>query len=324
MERCLLLLTDKHIYLIQSPQNGHRLLRRIPISALEKISLSRNADNFMVLHINTSVNTKKRVSWVPDKDVATCGPCGKGFGMFRRRHHCRACGMVFCSNCTTFLPQLPDVEPEGKLVKEGERVCGRCEPNISREPLEDLLLSCDRKTEMAAMVMDAVMQGTEKEPSWIVDFVDETVTCRRAQGPSIPVRFIKDEGCEPAECIYEGSGVAVKVASGISATEERERREREQLRARELAKKRKKAAKKRQKLLEAQRAKEEEEAIERRRIKFAQREAEAAEAAAAPEMEEQSREKKLKKKRESKKKKQEEAQAEVPEWQKKAMKRGGD
>ena len=31
-------------------------------------------------------------------------------------------------------------------------------------------------------------------------------------GPSIPVRFIKDEGCEPAECIYEGSGVAVKAS----------------------------------------------------------------------------------------------------------------
>ena len=38
--------------------------------------------------------------WVPDKDVPSCGGCGEGFALFRRRHHCRRCGNVFCGSCS--------------------------------------------------------------------------------------------------------------------------------------------------------------------------------------------------------------------------------
>jgi hypothetical protein len=37
---------------------------------------------------------------VPDKDVPSCGGCGEGFALFRRRHHCRRCGNVFCGYCS--------------------------------------------------------------------------------------------------------------------------------------------------------------------------------------------------------------------------------
>ena len=39
-------------------------------------------------------------SWVPNKDSATCQLCFKGFTLFDRRHHCRACGALVCQACS--------------------------------------------------------------------------------------------------------------------------------------------------------------------------------------------------------------------------------
>lgn len=38
-------------------------------------------------------------SWKPDNEVKTCFGCGIIFTIFRRRHHCRYCGLIFCSKC---------------------------------------------------------------------------------------------------------------------------------------------------------------------------------------------------------------------------------
>ena len=39
------------------------------------------------------------VSWMPDELCQTCYSCDAEFTVFRRRHHCRLCGQIFCSNC---------------------------------------------------------------------------------------------------------------------------------------------------------------------------------------------------------------------------------
>jgi len=37
--------------------------------------------------------------WVPDKIVKNCLICTKNFGFFKRKHHCRLCGNIFCTEC---------------------------------------------------------------------------------------------------------------------------------------------------------------------------------------------------------------------------------
>lgn len=44
--------------------------------------------------------------WVPDQLVAACSFCNSPFTLFRRRHHCRACGQIFCANCSKFTKNL--------------------------------------------------------------------------------------------------------------------------------------------------------------------------------------------------------------------------
>ena len=38
--------------------------------------------------------------WMPDMMATACYKCEKGFNSFRRRHHCRYCGLLFCTKCT--------------------------------------------------------------------------------------------------------------------------------------------------------------------------------------------------------------------------------
>ena len=40
-----------------------------------------------------------KATWRTDNEASNCGLCGESFSVFRRRHHCRNCGGVFCSNC---------------------------------------------------------------------------------------------------------------------------------------------------------------------------------------------------------------------------------
>lgn len=61
------------------------------------------------------------VIWVPDDRARECADCKQRFTQFRRKHHCRACGQVFCSDCTKqriCLPQFGYTNPE--------RVCENC------------------------------------------------------------------------------------------------------------------------------------------------------------------------------------------------------
>ena len=38
--------------------------------------------------------------WVDDNSVTKCYSCSIEFSLLNRRHHCRACGRIFCSNCS--------------------------------------------------------------------------------------------------------------------------------------------------------------------------------------------------------------------------------
>eukprot|EP01104_Vermistella_antarctica_P015394 TRINITY_DN504_c0_g1_i1.p1 TRINITY_DN504_c0_g1~~TRINITY_DN504_c0_g1_i1.p1 ORF type:complete len:169 (+),score=16.38 TRINITY_DN504_c0_g1_i1:259-765(+) len=54
--------------------------------------------------------------WLPDDFSRVCMNCGSEFGLFRRRHHCRTCGVLICSDCS-----------RGAFAADAEkRVCPTC------------------------------------------------------------------------------------------------------------------------------------------------------------------------------------------------------
>ena len=76
-----------------------------------------------------------RPSWIPDEFSRQCSHCQKPFTMMRGKHHCRACGLVFCDACTFILPSLP------KLVHfTSKRVCAKCEKLHAPSAVRNLYL----------------------------------------------------------------------------------------------------------------------------------------------------------------------------------------
>ncbi|XP_053395265.1 uncharacterized protein LOC128555782 isoform X2 [Mercenaria mercenaria] len=73
--------------------------------------------------------------WIPDAEAPICMSCESRFTFTKRRHHCRACGKVFCSTCCSMKNRLP------YLKNQEARVCVLChselaiaERNVGRPP----------------------------------------------------------------------------------------------------------------------------------------------------------------------------------------------
>ncbi|CAD5110939.1 DgyrCDS294 [Dimorphilus gyrociliatus] len=64
--------------------------------------------------------------WVKDADAPNCKQCEIKFTFTKRRHHCRACGNVFCAACCSFRAKLP-------LNNNRDcRVCSVCMQDMNR------------------------------------------------------------------------------------------------------------------------------------------------------------------------------------------------
>eukprot|EP01004_Peranema_trichophorum_P005855 NODE_4699_length_1128_cov_31.211940_g4166_i0.p1 GENE.NODE_4699_length_1128_cov_31.211940_g4166_i0~~NODE_4699_length_1128_cov_31.211940_g4166_i0.p1 ORF type:complete len:306 (+),score=45.90 NODE_4699_length_1128_cov_31.211940_g4166_i0:56-919(+) len=69
--------------------------------------------------ISPTLSTDLKKHWIPDNESKSCGKCTKEFTTFRRRHHCRKCGHLFCSSCSNHAIQL---DGHNTFV----RVCDSC------------------------------------------------------------------------------------------------------------------------------------------------------------------------------------------------------
>jgi chromosome segregation ATPase len=62
--------------------------------------------------------------WEDDGRVTSCRGCVQKFGLMRRRHHCRSCGKIFCTECAGTFMKLPG-------HKDPQRVCMGCHGTIA-------------------------------------------------------------------------------------------------------------------------------------------------------------------------------------------------
>jgi hypothetical protein len=74
----------------------------------------------------TDSSSLASVGWVTNESMPHCMECSKLFSFFTRRHHCRACGAMLCSECLRSSACLKDFPELGV-----QRVCSRCNLNVS-------------------------------------------------------------------------------------------------------------------------------------------------------------------------------------------------
>ncbi|CAG9576238.1 FYVE_zinc_finger_containing_protein_putative [Leishmania major strain Friedlin] len=112
--------------------------------------------------------------WVADNCTSQCQSCGASFHLFRRRHHCRCCGGIFCSSCTSqvcTIPTYPSLIPQ--------RVCRECHVMLST-----------RESGRCQMRDRALLRPQHNQP---------VLTTAGPGAPPVAARGQQDEGAGPTE-----------------------------------------------------------------------------------------------------------------------------
>jgi hypothetical protein len=72
--------------------------------------------------------SERAAVWVPDCEASVCMVCEKSqFSLVNRRHHCRKCGAVVCSGCSSQKVLLPHMSSAKAL-----RVCTECYKELTK------------------------------------------------------------------------------------------------------------------------------------------------------------------------------------------------
>jgi myosin-1 len=130
------------------------LRRRIELNSahLRGIVLSRHADNAIAIlcarQDANKASTPNVSHWVDDKSVEECPITKEKFSLFNRRHHCRLSGNIYSNNASNFTQLLPDFGCTSE-VRVGDDFIGLS----STDPIEDLVLFCDKKSELMEHIL---------------------------------------------------------------------------------------------------------------------------------------------------------------------------
>lgn len=92
---------------VQSPAGNSDTDVRLRVKSQRRRIQSEGGDgNGLSVASQSPDTTLLAPIWVPDGMAASCTACDLTFTLIRRRHHCRNCGQIYCSNCSSHAIRL--------------------------------------------------------------------------------------------------------------------------------------------------------------------------------------------------------------------------
>lgn len=105
-----------HSYTVDTDNKRHPRIRD-NLPKLKLINRNESKQSFISelsssLNLSSTKNSNSQAKsntgigrdyWLDDASAIKCRSCDRKFTTFLRKHHCRICGKIFCSNCTTFI-----------------------------------------------------------------------------------------------------------------------------------------------------------------------------------------------------------------------------
>ncbi|XP_011640155.1 1-phosphatidylinositol 3-phosphate 5-kinase isoform X2 [Pogonomyrmex barbatus] len=159
----------------QTPDDDSASIMNFPLDTSEGRSLPnvlKRISNIVALKSNNLRSYKDsqlRSYWMPDSVSKQCYDCGERFTTFRRRHHCRVCGQIFCSKCCS--DQIP-----GKIMGcTGDlRVCTYC-CKVVLSYLQSSDMRSDLSADLKAVQEDLQVKYGNDSPLLARKHADETM-----------------------------------------------------------------------------------------------------------------------------------------------------
>ncbi|KAF1499547.1 Zinc finger FYVE domain-containing protein 16, partial [Eudyptula minor novaehollandiae] len=144
---------------------------------------NQTSENVESLKIPAALSWKQPL-WVPDSEAPNCMNCQVKFTFTKRRHHCRACGKVFCGGCCKRKCKLQYMEKEA-------RVCTGCYDDINKAQAFERMMSPTDPVPSSSI---------SSEYSSAVPLLEEAQISGSASSPSpsalLPISVLKQPGIE--------------------------------------------------------------------------------------------------------------------------------
>lgn len=103
-----------------------------------------------------------QVGWVLDYEIVYCMICRDlKFDMFHRRHHCRSCGNIVCSECSPYRKKVPELTAY-QIELNGSRTCTLCHMSTPKSVSENLKLPVDIITSSTIEVLETSTLSTPR------------------------------------------------------------------------------------------------------------------------------------------------------------------
>ncbi|KAH8554952.1 FYVE zinc finger-domain-containing protein [Umbelopsis sp. PMI_123] len=105
-----------------------------------KLSSGSGGNRLLSIKLKNRDAEQSVVAWDDDKSVLNCPHCNKPFTITNRRHHCRLCGRIVCSNqtCSSMVPLFLDMSSDSvDQPPVGEtRACKDCKRMVFRRKIQ--------------------------------------------------------------------------------------------------------------------------------------------------------------------------------------------
>lgn len=110
-----------------NPQNASNNPKSSLPNSNDNNSSTNNGHNHN--HAAAQDYANSRQHWMPDQLCKHCYACDTPFTVFRRRHHCRICGQVFCSACSAYFVPVPSGGGNSTTL----RTCQMCFDQVTQK-----------------------------------------------------------------------------------------------------------------------------------------------------------------------------------------------
>ncbi|ETL94552.1 hypothetical protein F442_07800 [Phytophthora nicotianae P10297] len=128
-----------------SPYLGDKLVEHLNVRF-------RTVDSTLVESANDLLKWGLIKPWAEDHEALECGCCHNPFTFYRRKHHCRECGVIICNDCSMSRAVVEGTEGRARL-------CDKCVKGSIPDLLELLRDEDPDKKRTAVVALESLMEN---------------------------------------------------------------------------------------------------------------------------------------------------------------------